>query len=188
MGRHSTKVRAPRFKPLFKDPLRPGRHTPGRQKKEPPAAVWHPTPSQWERLARGEPVKGVRLQPAAPRPNVRQKAAQGGARANIERRSPRQGESFATQISRTPANREWREEPGRRKASGGGARAELGRRADAKAPTPHPKSGEGARATVKARGVAPRPASPMPGDPEPVARGRRSPQTSGKSFAGGFFR
>lgn len=49
--------------------------------------------------------------------------------------------------------------------------------------TPHRLSGEGARPAVRGRGVAPRPASPLPGDRTPVARGRRQPKTTGRAFA-----
>lgn len=51
------------------------------------------------------------------------------------------------------------------------------------ASTPHRLSGEGARSSVRGRGVAPRPASPLPGDRTPVARNRRNPKTTGSTFA-----
>lgn len=68
---------------------------------------WTPTPAQWDRLAAGQTVNGVRLV-AAPR----QRRSDAGARAQLEaraRQTGRPGDSFAHQVSRQPAGLHWRE-------------------------------------------------------------------------------
>jgi hypothetical protein len=51
------------------------------------------------------------------------------------------------------------------------------------ASTPHRLSGEGARTHVRARGVAPRQATGLPGYPSTVPAERRQPRLSGRTFA-----
>lgn len=143
MAQHRSTLRAPRLRGMSRAP----QHRAAR----PAPDVWYPSPAEWGRLAAGKSVKGVRLQDAQPpapaRPNVRQKAAQGGARANV---SSRRG-SFAAQVKRQPEDLWWRQPP----------------------PTP----------PGKPRGVARRPASPLPGDATPVAKGRRQPPGYGRDFS-----
>jgi hypothetical protein len=192
MGRHggSTRIRAPRLRGML-----------GTHKRGEDSGVWYPTLPQWQRLQDGQPVKGVRLAPATPKPapNVRQKRAQGGARANVAaRRGAGPNAAQAKQLMWKPeANDRYFPKHARGSAPGPPAklrepskpaRAEANRRAEANPTKPHPKSGEGARSNVKAKARAARPASPMPGDPTPVARGRRNPEGNGKAFAGRFFR
>lgn len=188
------KLRAPRHRaPANRDPLEPGRHTVARQGKPPSDRV----------------AAGTRIQPPAPR--TRQKSASGGARAQLEQRAtqrpPRAYGQRVTPLENRPdklGNRNW-PAPRQRSAEATPAATRAARAAKTPVSTreqlarrggpakPHPRSGDMARSDVKARGVAKRPASALRNphatnsEPTPVPRQRRHPDTSGRTFASGFF-
>jgi hypothetical protein len=65
------------------------------------------------------------------------------------------------------------------------ARARLREAQGHPASRPHPRSGEGARSTVRARGVAPRPSAALPNMPRKLPA---APQRStGRAFSGGAY-
>jgi len=144
---------------------------------------------------RGTHRTAPKTPPAPPAPALRAKRADGGARADVERRArtSRPLGARETPLERQDpyGTRNYPPRTSRTKDPLARSRDQLAQRGGPA--RPHPKSGDNARQTVKAKGVARRPAStlrdPKAGatPPKPVPEQRRQPDTYGNSFASGFF-
>ncbi len=195
-------IRAPRYR--GRHAAAPGRHTTRAQNAgyEGTHQRTERGPAGYEGKRRAEPAgkhRAVPQPPPAPRPNVRKKQP-----ANTRAQLTARAEAFPPVrpgIRQTPADD--RPEPNRNYPPKGRSRtnnptaksrAQLAERDRVRgtqghpATKPHPKSNEGARSTVKAKGTARRPPSVLPGNP-PAGRHRESEQANtGWSFASGFFK
>jgi hypothetical protein len=187
-------IRAPRYR--GRHTAAPGKHTAKRQN-----AKYQGTHRNIERGPAGYEGRhqAVPEAPPAPRPNVRVKqpaSTRTQLAAHAAAYPPRR-----PGIRQTPADD--RREPERNYPPKGRSRtndptaksrAQLAERDRVRGSQshpvtrPHPKSNEGARSNVKARGSARRPASVLPGNP-PAGRHRHAEQpNTGWSFASGFFK